>query len=1067
MYIEERGLDGLFTQRNWAVAKNYQRKGIIDCIDIQKDERQQCYYIKADTNTFGYHNHVDITLMENGYIDAYDCECPYCNEEAACGHVGAVLLFLSELSIASFPYHYDLHAEHERALQDWAKEQQQIKTRQFLDAYKHLSEVEFQANLMNEKVMLLATLEHSYQGFSISYRIGTDKFYIIKNIVQLLKTIEDQNSHSYGKSLSFTHHLDAFDDAAKGTIQFLQQYLKEHRNELEFGYYDKRNLRLDGKALDDFFDFYSEEGAGSINCSFASDELETIPLHIKKDAHNYIITTPLSFDSLLRGDHYWYQYQDDCFTRYARAVHASCTPLLIQLELDRQIVIPETDMKDFCTYVYESIKDQVILSGDPILDFTDDILQVECYVDVEEQGDISIKVNYLKDTVGKLPLLSDKRDVTLLLNRIYALIDQYADILDEDANIAYIHEDHKQVHFLKEGLAYLDKVADVYVSDAVSSISSPKKVSFQIGIHMENNLLEMDVSSVDIPGNELYAVLKSYRRKKKYHRLKNGDLLYLEQQELKEVNDIMEDLQIHAQDMVDGKIQLPAFHSFAVEDMAEHASHIEFQRSNAFLKALSGMKHIDAAAFSVPSPYQAILRDYQVFGYQWLKTMSAYGFGGILADDMGLGKTLQMIAVLEDEKRLHPEGVSLIITPASLILNWQDEIQKFSSSLDCLCIHGQNSARQLQIKELSKHDVIVTSYDYLRRDIEAYELVQFHFIVLDEAQYIKNHTTKNASVVKRLQGAHRFALTGTPIENSLAELWSIFDFLMPGYLYHYHYFRKTYEKEIVRYHNEEVSKKLKRMVEPFILRRIKKEVLQELPDKIEQIQYLEFEEEEEKLYLANLASINQELQQKLQMETLDKFQLLAMMTRLRQLCCDARLLYETSNGPSSKLAGCMELLRNAKANGKKVLLFSSFTSLLDLIEQELVRENFQYLMLTGETEKEKRRTYVQQFQQEQADVFLISLKAGGTGLNLTAAEVVIHFDPWWNMSAQNQATDRAYRIGQTKNVQVYKLIMKNTIEEKIVKLQEKKMALSDAFTTGNEGSITGMKQQEILSLFQT
>lgn len=319
--------------------------------------------------------------------------------------------------------------------------------------------------------------------------------------------------------------------------------------------------------------------------------------------------------------------------------------------------------------------------------------------------------------------------------------------------------------------------------------------------------------------------------------------------------------------------------------------------------------------------------------------------------------------------------------------------------------------------------------------------------------------------MKQLKGSYRFALTGTPIENSLSELWSIFDFLMPGYLYNYHRFRELFEREIIKNGNEKAQTQLKRMVEPFILRRIKKDVLQDLPDKMEQVYFQEFNAEEKKIYYANLVSINQDLQKKMQMEEVDKFQVLAMMTRLREICCDARLLYENVTLPSTKLRGCMDLLLNARNSGRRVLLFSSFTSMLELIEEQLRVENIRYLKLTGETKKELRHAYVEKFQNGEADVFLISLKAGGTGLNLTNAEIVIHYDPWWNLSAQNQATDRAYRIGQTKDVQVYKLIMKDTIEEKIMKLQERKHILSDTFISSSESSITSMSKDEIMDLF--
>ena len=342
----------------------------------------------------------------------------------------------------------------------------------------------------------------------------------------------------------------------------------------------------------------------------------------------------------------------------------------------------------------------------------------------------------------------------------------------------------------------------------------------------------------------------------------------------------------------------------------------------------------------------------------------------------------------------------------------------------------------------------------------------FNYIIIDEAQYIKNHTTKNAFAIKQLKGKHKFALTGTPIENSLAELWSIFDFLMPNYLYNYHYFKTHYENDIVKSNDEQKQLALKQMVEPFILRRHKKEVLKELPDKIENVHRIEFSKEESKLYLANLTQINQELQEKLKVEKqIDKFAVLAMMTRLRQLCCDNRLVYENIDSTGSKLKACMELIEQAKDQQQKVLLFSSFTSMLTLIEEQLQKQNISYYLLTGATSKDLRRQLVNDFQNDKTTVFLISLKAGGTGLNLTSAQIVIHFDPWWNISAQNQATDRAYRIGQTKNVFVHKLIIKDSIEEKIQILQEQKKNLADTFIEENQGSITSMSKEEILSLF--
>jgi len=516
--------------------------------------------------------------------------------------------------------------------------------------------------------------------------------------------------------------------------------------------------------------------------------------------------------------------------------------------------------------------------------------------------------------------------------------------------------------------------------------------------------------------------------------------------------------------MKDGHIDLDLFRAFSINERAENDhSLIHFNRSDIFTDVIKRFENIDTSSYEMTSRYDELLRDYQKYGYQWLRTLSDYGFGGILADDMGLGKTLQVISLLDQNKT---DGqISMVVAPASLILNWEDEVKKFAPSLAAVSVYGTAKARKAIIENARDYELLITSYDYIRRDVELYQDIQFDYVILDEAQYIKNQKTKNAHTVKELRGTHRLVLTGTPIENSLAELWSIFDFLMPGYLYPYAYFVREYERPIVKDKDEQKQLALKKLISPFILRRRKTDVLKELPDKIETTMPIEFSEDEKKLYLANLSQVNMELQDKLKMDQTSAIAILAMLTRLRQICCEPRVLYENIAQPSSKMVACMELIKQLRENGKKVLLFSSFTSVLDLLHAELDAVGISHYTLTGATDKVKRRELVAKFQEDDTDVFLISLKAGGTGLNLTAAEAVIHYDPWWNMSAQNQATDRAHRIGQEKTVQVFKLIMKDSIEEKIQTLQEAKKDLADAFVEGNDGTITSMSKEDIMALF--
>lgn len=459
----------------------------------------------------------------------------------------------------------------------------------------------------------------------------------------------------------------------------------------------------------------------------------------------------------------------------------------------------------------------------------------------------------------------------------------------------------------------------------------------------------------------------------------------------------------------------------------------------------------------------AELRPYQKFGFRWLMTLGAMGFGGILADDMGLGKTVQAIAYLVAVKENYEGDThrhSLIICPASLVYNWESEIHRFAPGLTVETVVGGAGSRKEKIRK-SRADILLTSYDLLKRDVEAYQEALFDTVFIDEAQNIKNHGTQTAKAVKALGCARRFALTGTPIENSLSELWSIFDFLMPGFLGGYKHFKEKYEQPVAARQDEVAAERLRRMIRPFILRRLKKEVLKELPDKLEEVVYSRMETAQREIYEARVQRLLDSLSKQSQEEyRVGKLQILAELTHLRQLCCDPSLVYENYNGGAAKVDTCVELVNNAVEAGNKVLLFSQFTSMLDIIRRRLDEEGIGYYILTGSTSKEKRNELVKSFNGDRPPVFLISLKAGGTGLNLTAASIVIHFDPWWNQAAQNQATDRAHRIGQQQVVTVYKLIMKDTLEEKILEMQERKAGLSEEIMAdGSISEVIGSKEE--------
>ena len=467
--------------------------------------------------------------------------------------------------------------------------------------------------------------------------------------------------------------------------------------------------------------------------------------------------------------------------------------------------------------------------------------------------------------------------------------------------------------------------------------------------------------------------------------------------------------------------------------------------------------------YTPPLSLQKTLRKYQRDGYRWLRTLDGYGMGGILADDMGLGKTVQVLSYLLAMKEGGQHLPSLIVCPASLVLNWQEECQKFTPQLQSVAMDGDAAHRAALVDGWAQADIVITSYDLLRRDEKLYAGQSFYACILDEAQAIKNHTTQKYKAVCGVNSKVRFALTGTPVENRLGELWSIFSFLMPGYLPPYKTFCARFEKPIVQEDDKDALRRLNQLTGPFILRRMKSEVLKELPPKTENLHRIELDEQQRKLYLAAVVDAREKLRAA---KPEDKMAVFAVLMRLREICCDPRLVADNWDGGSAKLDACMELVTAAVESGHRILLFSQFTSMLELLAKRLDEAGVSHFTLQGSTTKPVRAELVRRFNGGEADVFLISLRAGGTGLNLTAADIVIHYDPWWNVAAQNQATDRAYRIGQRNPVQVYKLIAQDTIEEKIVELQQAKQDLAETVTGSADGAILSMKPEELLQLLQ-
>lgn len=665
------------------------------------------------------------------------------------------------------------------------------------------------------------------------------------------------------------------------------------------------------------------------------------------------------------------------------------------------------------------------------------------------------EVNPLQDEQkGSYILVRDREEEEQLLRLMY---DKHFSVRREQFVLT---KEDEIFQLMTEGMQDLCRQFEVFYSKEYKANSIKKVGMLSAGIRLNTdiNLLEMDVDYGHIPKEELRDFFRSIKLKKKYYRLKSGAFVNLmtEDKQIDELRDLLSIGEVTE----DNKIAFSQTAVMEVDELLPHTQRIT--RDAGYKQLLEDLKNPDKTNWELPNGMEDILRPYQITGYRWLCSLAHYGMGGILADDMGLGKTLQTITYV----LANPGTRTLIVCPTSLAYNWQDEFSKFAPQIATQIISGTPQERADLMQQSTDVPVWITTYPLIRKDVDLYKAQIFDACFIDEAQFIKNPTSLGAKAVKAVQAKHRFALTGTPIENTLSELWSIFDFVMPGFFGRYRQFEECYEKPILRDHDSVQMQKLRRKIRPFVLRRMKKEVLTELPDKIETRRMAEMGAKQRKIYESYLARIQMELAgDEENTPGGNRMQVLAALTRLRQICCHPATFALNYHGGSGKLDLLMEQLPDILEGGHSVIVFSQFTSMLSIIAHELKQRNIPFFYLAGSTSAQERKREVKEFNRGEVKVFLISLKAGGTGLNLTGADTVIHFDPWWNPAVEDQATDRAYRIGQKKKVQVIKYVMKDSIEEKIYELQKRKKQLSDQLIQAGESFVTQLTMEEIKELF--
>lgn len=933
-------------------------------------------------------------------------------------------------------------------------------------------------------------------GLQLEFDIGRERFYVLKDLVAFADAVDGGTFVRYGKTFAFHHSLSAFTPKSRPMAEFLMDQIHAYRD--YYAHFHRgagtsvpgvRAIQLDKGSRDRFFRLVTGEGLevedsrGGRRTLLVAEENPRLEARAERSGRDGIsIALP---EGLLyfRGESTVYVGLGEklycCDGACSRALSFFLDGMMKPEGAGRLSGRPLLEVNDRDLPLFY---ERVVRALEPYVSFDSEEVRLEDYRPQE------LKARFEFDSPGKNevvlhPVLSygdfsfhpvedEKVPRTVCRDvpgefRVSQAITKYFRYRETEGNDLVIRDDEEAVYrLLTEGIPEFMELGEVAVSDEMKRmrVAPPPEVS--VGVSYTGNWLELKVDAEGMSRQELLKILDSYRQKKKYYRLKSGEFLELTDGGLLTVARMMDGLGLSKAQMSEEVMRIPAYRAFYLNSLLEARRDMSVYRDKLFKAAVRGMKSLEDSEFETPEGLRGVLREYQKVGFQWMKTLDSLGFGGILADDMGLGKTVQVIALLLDEReRVGEEKLpSLIVCPASLVYNWESEMEKFAPALKVLLVTGNAAERREAVSRAASCDVLVTSYDLLRRDLELYRDLEFRYQIIDEAQYIKNAGTLSAKAVKSIRSRSRFALTGTPIENRLGELWSIFDYLMPGFLFSYQKFKKEYETPVAKDGDREALERLHGLIGPFILRRLKTQVLKELPEKLETVVYSRPEGMQRELYTASAALLKEKLESG-NLEN-DKLQILAELTRLRQICCHPSLCYSHYKEGSAKLETCVDLIRDGAAGGHKILLFSQFTSMLAIIGERLKKEGISFFSLTGETPKEERIRLVNEFGQDETEVFLISLKAGGTGLNLTAADIVIHYDPWWNVAAQNQATDRAYRIGQEKRVTVFKLIMKDTVEENIIRLQQMKQSLADGVITEGTVDLSSLNSRDVLKLLE-
>ncbi len=1013
------------------------------------------------------------------------CSCPAYKQYGECKHEVAVLLELMTL---------ENKTEFSKQMEIRQKNREYEDTKRLIDAFSQQQYIDTNRLTFSKKQIMLQfilkrdSVSPTYGGsyLTIEMRAGVERLYVVKKIKDFIGKTVAQESFVFTPKFSYDPTEHFFDQEDLEIVHMLQAIIKNeklyrvttsndywHNNSAE----DGRDLIIPPMAAETLLlklknkDVQVEYATSTQNrIDIQAEGLLPFSYTIDKGNDKDFTLHIQGLQEAILFESYGIIFYQDVFYKLSieQLQRIKEMKALINNRKGNAITIANEQIAPFLSHVEPVLKRIGTISIDDSISnqIIAPDLHAKLFVDYnQEQLHVKVEYHYGETVINPFQskeIKTTKEQEQVILMRDVVKEQEIMEVIESaplkyNGKELYVEEEEDLYQFLFQSMPQLEDKAEIFFTNSAKTLILPEEHKPVVSVEMDasENWLEIGFDMDGIANQDIHSILQSVVEKKKYYRLPNGAFVSLDDEEFATIHKLVNELELSKTELEDNKIKRPVFRGLQIEGMLGDKYHPNVQFGKAFRRFMNLFKNPDQLDVEIPSSIQATLRDYQTFGFQWLKTLAHYRLGGILADDMGLGKTLQSIVFITSEIEEKRIGTPvLIVAPASLIYNWKNEFDKFSPTLEVKIVDGTPEEREKLLQATDQPDVWITSYPMLRQDSEIYHQKGFSTLILDEAQAIKNPTTKIFKAVQQVKADRRFALSGTPIENTIDELWAIFQVVLPGFFPNKMKFRNLSHDKIAK------------MVRPFILRRVKKDVLKELPDKIETVQVSELTKEQKEIYIGYLERIQQETRESIQQEGFNKsrIKILAGLTRLRQICNHPSLFLEQYNGESSKLEQLMELVDTSIANGNRLLIFSQFSSMLQMIRERLEAEGYQPFYLDGQTPTKERVVMAEQFNQGEKEIFLVSLKAGGTGLNLTGADTVILFDLWWNPAVEEQAAGRAHRIGQKKVVQVIRLISHGTIEEKIYKMQQRKKELIEKVIQPGEQMLTSLTEEDILEL---